>query len=128
MRLRGSLGLPTRDGRGGPDRPYYVLCPNIQSRLNVLWYNRTGVTLASCTVPRSLCAAPLPCAVALQVGSQTPIYMIQQEHSALRERNDQQRKRVDEVLTERLNLEAKAKHVSSTRRGRGESARAGPNT
>ncbi len=49
--------------------------------------------------------------------------MIQQEHTGLRERNDQQRKRVDEVLTERLNLEAKAKHVSITRRGREGSAR-----
>lgn len=46
-----------------------------------------------------------------QVGSQTPIFLIQQEHTSLRDRNEQQRKRVDEVLTERLNLEAKAKQV-----------------
>ncbi|KAG2495583.1 hypothetical protein HYH03_006183 [Edaphochlamys debaryana] len=48
-----------------------------------------------------------------KVGSQTPIHQIQQEHSALRERNEQQRKRVDEVLTERLNLEAKAKQAET---------------
>lgn len=49
--------------------------------------------------------------VCLQVGSQAPVYVIQQEMSSLRDRNDQQRKRVDEVLTERLNLEAKTKQV-----------------
>ncbi|GIL44084.1 hypothetical protein Vafri_1639 [Volvox africanus] len=48
-----------------------------------------------------------------KVGSQTPIFMIQQEHTALRDRNEQQRKRVDEVLTERLNLESKAKQAET---------------
>mgnify|MGYP001806990830 CR=1 FL=1 len=39
------------------------------------------------------------------------MYVIQQEFAALKDRNEQQRKRVDEVLTERLNLESKAKQV-----------------
>jgi hypothetical protein len=49
--------------------------------------------------------------VCVQVGSQAPVYVIQQEMTGLRDRNEQQRKRVDEVLTERLNLEAKTKQV-----------------
>eukprot|EP00798_Chlamydomonas_sp_ICE-L_P011195 gene11195-18812_t len=44
-----------------------------------------------------------------KVGSQTPIYSINADQAALKERNDIQRKRVDEVLTERLQLESKAK-------------------
>nr|AAO92260.1 intraflagellar transport protein component IFT74/72 [Chlamydomonas reinhardtii] len=48
-----------------------------------------------------------------KVGSQAPVYVIQQEFAALKDRNEQQRKRVDEVLTERLNLESKAKQAES---------------
>jgi hypothetical protein len=50
-------------------------------------------------------------ALLVQVGSQTPIYAINSEHSSLRERNEQQRRRVDDVLTERLQLEQKTKQV-----------------
>lgn len=51
----------------------------------------------------------------MQVGSQTPIYAIKQEQEVLRERNEQQRRRVDDVLTERLQLEQKAKGVGTER-------------
>jgi intraflagellar transport protein 74 len=44
-----------------------------------------------------------------KVGSQTPVYSIKEERDALKTRNEQQRKRVDEVLTERLGLESKTK-------------------
>lgn len=46
-----------------------------------------------------------------QVGSQTPTYIISQEHATLKDRNDQQRKAVEDVVTERINLESKAKKV-----------------
>ncbi|KAG1670889.1 hypothetical protein FOA52_000391 [Chlamydomonas sp. UWO 241] len=44
-----------------------------------------------------------------KVGSQTPVYSIKEEQAELKTRNEQQRKRVDEVLTERLQLEQKTK-------------------
>jgi hypothetical protein len=64
-------------------------------------------------------APPRPSRPALahlpQVSSQAPVHVIQGEVATLRERNEQQRKRVDEVLTERLNLEDKAKKVGGFR-------------
>ena len=48
-----------------------------------------------------------------KVGSQTPVYAINSEHQQLKERNDQQRRRVDEVLTERLQMEQKAKQAET---------------
>lgn len=51
------------------------------------------------------------CGRCVQVGSQTPTYMISQEHGSLKERNDVQRKAVEEVLTARMALESKAKKV-----------------
>ncbi|GAX82423.1 hypothetical protein CEUSTIGMA_g9851.t1 [Chlamydomonas eustigma] len=44
-----------------------------------------------------------------KVGSQTPIYAINAEHNALKDRNEQQRRRVDEILTKRLQIEKRAK-------------------
>lgn len=48
-----------------------------------------------------------------KVGSQTPIYSITADQNALKERNDMQRRRVDDVLTERLQLEAKIKQAEN---------------
>ena len=47
-----------------------------------------------------------------QVGSQTPVYAVNSEFAALKDRNEQQRRRVDDVLTKRLQLEKRAKEVS----------------
>jgi intraflagellar transport protein 74 len=49
-----------------------------------------------------------------QVGSQTPTYLIQQEHAALLQRNEAQKRRVDEVLTERLALEEKTRKAGGS--------------
>ncbi len=46
-----------------------------------------------------------------QVGSQTPVYAVNSEFGALKERNELQRRRVDDVLTKRLQLEKRAKQV-----------------
>jgi len=56
-----------------------------------------------------------------KVGSQTPVYAITAEHAEIKSRNDQQRKRVDEVLTERLQLESKTK-LSETKAGQMQAA------
>jgi len=48
-----------------------------------------------------------------KVGSQAPIYAINAEHAELKQRNEQQRRRVDDVLTERLQLEQKAKQADN---------------
>ncbi|KAL6756806.1 intraflagellar transport protein IFT-71/74 [Haematococcus lacustris] len=48
-----------------------------------------------------------------KVGSQTPTYTIQAQNAALRERNDAARKRVDEVLTERLQIEEKCRRAEA---------------
>eukprot|EP00197_Chlamydomonas_leiostraca_P011457 CAMPEP_0202869542 /NCGR_PEP_ID=MMETSP1391-20130828/12512_1 /ASSEMBLY_ACC=CAM_ASM_000867 /TAXON_ID=1034604 /ORGANISM="Chlamydomonas leiostraca, Strain SAG 11-49" /LENGTH=623 /DNA_ID=CAMNT_0049549875 /DNA_START=192 /DNA_END=2063 /DNA_ORIENTATION=+ len=48
-----------------------------------------------------------------KVGSQTPTYAIQQEHAVLREGNESKSKRVDDVLTERLALEQKARQAEA---------------
>lgn len=48
-----------------------------------------------------------------KVGSSAPIPTIQAEHNQLKERNDAQKKRVDEILTQRLTLEQKSKQIES---------------
>lgn len=58
--------------------------------------------------PPPPCRPPPP-----QVGSQTPTYAIQQEHAHLRESNEAKRKRVDEVLTQRLTLEQKGRQAEA---------------
>ena len=59
-----------------------------------------------------------------QVGSQTPTYTITSEHAELKERNDQQRKRVDDVLTNRLQMEQKTKQVRVSARQAAEARQA----
>lgn len=49
-----------------------------------------------------------------QVGSQTPVHLITAEHVGLKERNEQQRKRVEDIVSERLQLEQKVKQVGMT--------------
>lgn len=48
-----------------------------------------------------------------KVGSQSPISSITSEHADLKKRNDNQRKRVDDILTERFSVEQKTKQVES---------------
>lgn len=48
-----------------------------------------------------------------KVGSAAPIPSIQSEHNVLKERNDAQKKRVDEILTQRLTMEQKSKQVEA---------------
>ena len=59
----------------------------------------------------STAAVPLSLLHAPQVGSQTPVYSITAEHAELKARNDSQRKRVEEIVTERLNTESRSKKV-----------------
>ncbi|MEW5313546.1 MAG: hypothetical protein WDW38_005106 [Sanguina aurantia] len=46
-----------------------------------------------------------------KVGSQTPVHLITAEYVGLRERNEQSRKRVEDIVSERLQLEAKVKQT-----------------
>ena len=44
------------------------------------------------------------------------MYAVNSEFAALKDRNEQQRRRVDDVLTKRLQLEKRAKEVSAMSR------------
>ena len=68
---------------------------------------------------RSRHSSRIPALVSLlQVGSQTPVYAVNAEHGTLKERNELQRRRVDDVLTKRLQLEKRAKEVRNVPPGR----------
>lgn len=49
----------------------------------------------------------------MQAGSHSALHLINAEYAAVKQRNDMQRQRVDEMLTQRLAIEQKTKQVCS---------------